>query len=127
MALKAVVFHEFGTTDVLRVEELPDPVPGPGEVLVDITATALNHLDVDMRQGISRFPIAFPHTVGVEPVGPDLGARRGGRRLGDRRSCRRVPHRDMRELRLLPHRARVDLHGAGRGSSASARAARTRR
>lgn len=86
MALKAVVIHEFGSTDVLRVEELRDPVPGPGEVLVDITATALNHLDVDVRQGISRFPISFPHTVGVEPVGriSALGDGVEGWAVGDR-------------------------------------------
>jgi len=84
--LKAVVFHEFGTTDVLRVEELPDPEVGAGEVLVDITATALNHLDVDVRQGISRFPVAFPHTLGVEPVGriAALGAGVEGWAVGDR-------------------------------------------
>lgn len=67
--MKAVVFHEFGNADVLRLEELPDPAPGAGEVLVDVSATALNHLDVDVREGVSRFPIAFPHTLGVEPVG----------------------------------------------------------
>ena len=84
--MKAVVFHEFGTTDVLRVEELPDPEVGAGEVLVDITATALNHLDVDVRKGISRFPVAFPHALGVEPVGrvAALGAGVEGWAVGDR-------------------------------------------
>jgi NADPH:quinone reductase-like Zn-dependent oxidoreductase len=67
--VKAVVFHEFGGSDVLRLEELPDPEPGPGEVVVDVTASALNHLDVDVREGVSRFPVAFPHVLGVEPVG----------------------------------------------------------
>ena len=67
--MRAVVFHEFGNADVLRVEELPDPTPGPGEVVVEVTASALNHLDVDVREGVSRFPIELPHTLGVEPVG----------------------------------------------------------
>jgi NADPH:quinone reductase-like Zn-dependent oxidoreductase len=67
--VKAVVFHEFGGSDVLRLEELPDPEPGPGEVVVDVTASALNHLDVDVREGVSRFPVSFPHVLGVEPVG----------------------------------------------------------
>ena len=48
--MKAVAFHEFGHVDVLRVEELPDPAPGPGEVVVEVTASALNHLDVDVRE-----------------------------------------------------------------------------
>ena len=58
--MKAVVFREFGNADVLRVEELPDPTPGAGEVLVEVTASALNHLDVDVREGVSRFPIELP-------------------------------------------------------------------
>ena len=84
--MRAVVFHEFGNTDVLRVEELPDPVPGAGEVVVDITATALNHLDVDVREGISRFPVSFPHTSGVEPVGriSAIGEGVSGWAIGDR-------------------------------------------
>ncbi len=84
--MKAVVFHEFGNADVLRVEELPDPTPGPGEVVVEVTATALNHLDVDVREGVSRFPIELPHTLGVEPVGriASLGDGVAGWSVGDR-------------------------------------------
>lgn len=84
--MHAVVFHEFGHSDVLRLEELPDPEPGPGEVLVDVTATALNHLDVDVREGTSRFPVELPHVPGVEPVGriAALGDGVEGWRVGDR-------------------------------------------
>ena len=84
--MKAVVFHEFGHADVLRIEELPDPTPGPGEVVVDVTASALNHLDVDVREGVSRFPIEFPHILGVEPVGriAALGEGVDGWQVGDR-------------------------------------------
>ena len=84
--MQAVVFHEFGHSDVLRLEELPDPEPGPGEVLVDVTATALNHLDVDVREGTSRFPIELPHVPGVEPVGriAALGDGVEGWEVGDR-------------------------------------------
>jgi NADPH:quinone reductase-like Zn-dependent oxidoreductase len=67
--MKAVVFHEFGGLDVLQVEELDDPHPGPGEVLIDIAASALNHLDVDVREGVSRFPVETPFVLGVEVVG----------------------------------------------------------
>jgi NADPH:quinone reductase-like Zn-dependent oxidoreductase len=67
--VRAVRFHEFGHADVLRVEEIDDPTPGPGEVTIRIRAAALNHLDVDVREGISRFPVAFPHTLGVELAG----------------------------------------------------------
>ena len=84
--MRAVVFHEFGNADVLRVEELPEPTPGAGEVVVEVTASALNHLDVDVREGVSRFPIEFPHTVGVEPVGriSALGEGVEGWAVGDR-------------------------------------------
>lgn len=84
--MQAVVFNEFGGSNVLRLEELPDPQPGQGEVVVDVTATALNHLDVDVREGISRFPVAFPHVLGVEPVGriAALGSGVEGWNVGDR-------------------------------------------
>ncbi len=67
--MKAVRFHEFGGLDVLRVEEVADPVPAAGEVLLDVTASALNHLDVDIREGTSRFPVELPFIPGVEVVG----------------------------------------------------------
>ena len=67
--MKAVVFYEFGGPDVLQLEDLPDPEPAPGEVLIDITASALNHLDVDVREGVSRFPVEPPFVLGVEVVG----------------------------------------------------------
>ena len=84
--MKAIVFHEFGKSDVLRLEELPDSTAGPGEVVVDVAATALNHLDVDVREGVSRFPVAFPFVPGVEPVGriSTLGEGVEGWQVGDR-------------------------------------------
>jgi len=51
------------------VEEVPDPQAGPGEVVIEITASALNHLDVDVREGVSRFPVELPFILGIEPVG----------------------------------------------------------
>ncbi len=84
--MKAVRFHEFGGLDVLRLEDVPDPVPGPGEVLLDVTASALNHLDVDIREGVSRFPVEPPFIPGVEVVGriAALGDGVEGWRVGDR-------------------------------------------
>jgi NADPH:quinone reductase-like Zn-dependent oxidoreductase len=67
--LKAVVFDEFGGSEVLQLKELPDPEPGPGEVAIEILASALNHLDVDVREGVSRFPVDPPFVLGVEVVG----------------------------------------------------------
>ena len=82
----AVRFHEFGGSDVLKLEEVDDARPGPGEVAIRITGCALNHLDVDVREGVSRFPISFPHTLGLEVVGriEEVGAGSDGWEVGDR-------------------------------------------
>jgi NADPH:quinone reductase-like Zn-dependent oxidoreductase len=53
----------------MQLEEIDDPVPGPGEVLIRIRASALNHLDIDVREGVSRFPVEPPFTPGVEIAG----------------------------------------------------------
>ena len=84
--MRAVVFHEFGGSDVLRLEEVPDPRPGAGEVAIDITACALNHLDVDVREGVSRFPVQPPFILGLEVVGriSELGEGVAGWQVGDR-------------------------------------------
>jgi NADPH:quinone reductase-like Zn-dependent oxidoreductase len=84
--VKAVLFHEFGGLDVLQVEEVDDPEPGAGEVLIDITASALNHLDVDIREGVSRFDVHPPFILGVEAVGRIAAVGDGvtGWKVGDR-------------------------------------------
>jgi NADPH:quinone reductase-like Zn-dependent oxidoreductase len=84
--VKAVRFHEFGGADVLRLEDVEDPQPGPGEVTIDIAACALNHLDVDIREGISRFPVEPPYIPGIEVVGriSALGEGVEGWQVGDR-------------------------------------------
>lgn len=67
--MKALRFHQYGGRDELIVESVPDPVAGPGEVVVKVGACALNHLDVDLREGVSRFPLSLPHTMGLEVAG----------------------------------------------------------
>ena len=67
--MKALRFHEYGGRDKLVVESVPDPVAGPGEVVVKVGACALNHLDVDFREGISRFPLELPLIMGLELAG----------------------------------------------------------
>jgi NADPH:quinone reductase-like Zn-dependent oxidoreductase len=84
--VKAVVFHEFGGPDVLGLEEVADPEPGPGEVTLEILACGLNHLDVDIREGISRFPVEPPFILGCEVVGriAALGEGVSGWAVGER-------------------------------------------
>ncbi len=84
--MRAVRFHKFGGPEVLKLEELPDPHPGVGEVAIKVTASALNHLDADVRQGVSRFPIPLPHILGIEVVGTvkEIGSGVSGWKIGDR-------------------------------------------
>ena len=71
--MRAVVITHPGGPEVLRLEEVPDPVPGPGEVLVEVAAAGLNRADVMQRQG------HYPPPPGAPPVPGDgmLGADRG--------------------------------------------------
>ena len=67
--MKAVRFHEHGGVDVLRYEDVPDPEPGPGEVLVRVHACALNHLDIWERRGLERVKVPLPHISGSDVAG----------------------------------------------------------
>ena len=67
--MKAVRYHEYGPADVLRYEDVDVPEPGPGEVRVRVEACGVNHFDVDLRAGVSRWPLPMPHQLGVEFAG----------------------------------------------------------
>jgi NADPH2:quinone reductase len=54
--MRAVVLEEHGGPDVLRIHEIPDPVPGPDEVVVEIVSTALNRAEVLQRKGMYPQP-----------------------------------------------------------------------
>lgn len=75
--MQAARFHGHGGPEVFRYEEAPDPVAGPGEVLVRVRACALNHLDLWQRRGLERVTIPFPHISGAEVAG-DVVAAPGG-------------------------------------------------
>lgn len=84
--MKAVAFARFGGPEVLETRELPDPVPGPGEAVVRVRACGVNHLDLDLRAGVSGFPVRLPHVLGIEAAGEvaGVGAGAAGARVGDR-------------------------------------------
>jgi NADPH:quinone reductase-like Zn-dependent oxidoreductase len=67
--MKAVVFYEHGGPEVLRHEERPDPRPRADEVLVEVRACALNHLDVWARGGLPGIEIPVPHILGNDIAG----------------------------------------------------------
>ena len=61
--MRAVVITEPGGPDVLKIQEVPDPVPGPDDVLVDIKASALNRADTLQRQGGYPAPPGSPDDI----------------------------------------------------------------
>ncbi len=65
--MRAVRIHEDGGPEVLVLEEVPDPEPEPGEVLVRLRASALNHLDVWIRKGLPSVP--KPRILGADGAG----------------------------------------------------------
>jgi NADPH:quinone reductase-like Zn-dependent oxidoreductase len=65
--VQAVRIHEDGGPDVLMLEEVPDPAPRPGEVLIRLRASALNHLDVWIRKGLPSVP--KPRILGADGAG----------------------------------------------------------
>jgi NADPH:quinone reductase-like Zn-dependent oxidoreductase len=83
--MKASFYDEHGSTDVLQYGEFPDPEIGPEEVLVDIKAGGLNHLDVWTRRGMPS-PEELPHIPGSDGAGvvSEVGERVTRFEAGDR-------------------------------------------
>jgi NADPH:quinone reductase-like Zn-dependent oxidoreductase len=67
--MKAVVYEEYGSPDVLRLAEVPRPVAGPGEALVRIKACAINGYDLMAREGSYKPNKQFPHILGGDISG----------------------------------------------------------
>jgi NADPH:quinone reductase-like Zn-dependent oxidoreductase len=69
--MKAVVLHEYGGPEKLKLEDWDDPVAGEGEVLVRTAATSVNPVDYKMRSGAAkdRFPVEFPGIIGRDLSG----------------------------------------------------------
>jgi NADPH:quinone reductase-like Zn-dependent oxidoreductase len=69
--VKAVRIHEDGGPEVLRYEDVDDPSPGPGEILIRLHAASLNHLDCWVRQGLPSVP--KPRILGADGAGVVAG------------------------------------------------------
>lgn len=74
--MKAIRYHEFGGPEVLQLEELPVPTPGPGQALVKVATAGVNFIDIYQRLGWYKVPLpAIPGNEGagvVEAVGPGV-------------------------------------------------------
>lgn len=89
--MRAVRFHDYGSPDVLRLDEVPVPQPGPGQVLVRVTAAGIGFADVQIRAGLMRqtalpdlpmpFSPGFEVAGTVAAVGPGVDPTTIGRRV----------------------------------------------
>ncbi|MEU6741979.1 NADP-dependent oxidoreductase [Streptosporangium sandarakinum] len=69
--MKAVRFHKYGDPDVLRHEDVEQPVPGAGQVRIRVAATSFNSVDGNIRAGFMQgpIPVKLPHTPGLDVAG----------------------------------------------------------
>ena len=85
--MKAICVHKFGGPEVLQLEDVPDPSPGPGQVLVQIKAAGVNPSDTYVRSGTYAITPPLPHTPGgdgagvVKAVGAEVRAVKPGDRV----------------------------------------------
>ena len=120
---KAVRFDEYGGVDVLKVVDVPQPVPGPGQVLVQVKATGINPGEAKIRDGLlhARWPATFPSGEGsdlagvVAATGPDVtGFSAGDEVIGftDNRSSH-AEYALAEAANLTPKPAAVSWEAAG--------------
>ena len=67
--MRAVVVEQPGGLDMLRLAQVPEPVPGPGEVQIRIAFAGCNWSDIQKRQGVYPDPVAYPLIPGAEVSG----------------------------------------------------------
>ncbi len=86
--MRAVRIHSHGGPEVLQIDEVPEPVPGPDDLLVRLRATSVNHRDIWMRKGHPHpaYQVELPAVLGIDVCGEvaGLGAEVEGFRPGDR-------------------------------------------
>ncbi|MBN8228818.1 quinone oxidoreductase [Corallococcus macrosporus] len=85
--MKAIRYHQLGGPEVLRWEDAPEPVPGPGQVLLRVHAAGVNFADTERRRGLYDAQVPLPRILGseaagvVRAVGPGVDAAWVGRRV----------------------------------------------
>ncbi|MES2186272.1 MAG: NADPH:quinone reductase [Pseudomonadota bacterium] len=117
--MKAAWYTQFGPAEeVLSMGELPDPVPGPGEVRVKLAASGINPSDVKSRAGSSRplaGPLVVPHSDGagtIDQVGPGVDAALVGTRVWTYNAAYRRAFGTAAEYVVLPRALAAPLPDA---------------
>lgn len=84
--MKAIRVHKFGGPEVLQLDEVPDPKPGPGQLVVRIRAAGVNPVDTYIRSGSYALVPALPYVPGTDAAGVVETAGEGVKRVktGDR-------------------------------------------
>jgi NADPH2:quinone reductase len=84
--MKAIRVHEFGDPHVMRLEDVPDPTPGPGQVVVRVYAAGVNPVDTYIRAGLYSREAPLPYTPGTDGAGviEAVGEGVGSVTVGDR-------------------------------------------
>jgi NADPH:quinone reductase len=67
--MRAIVLHEAGGPDALKLEEVPEPVAGPGEIVIRTEAIGVSFTEAAMRKGGVPFPVPLPAVYGFEAAG----------------------------------------------------------
>lgn len=80
--MKAIRVHEFGGPEVMRLEEVPDPLPGSEQVLVRVAATGVNPVDAYIRSGLHASRPGLPYTPGMDAAGVVEARGMNVRRIG---------------------------------------------
>ncbi|HEV2913367.1 MAG TPA: NADPH:quinone reductase [Pyrinomonadaceae bacterium] len=80
--MKSIRVHEFGGPEVMRLEEVTDPLPGPEQVLVRVAAVGVNPVDTYIRSGLHASRPALPYTPGMDAAGVVEAVGMNVRRVG---------------------------------------------
>ncbi|HWS38300.1 MAG TPA: NADP-dependent oxidoreductase [Actinoplanes sp.] len=85
--MRALQFFEYGPADVLRVTEVPEPHPGPGEIRIAVRSSGVTPADWKLRSGAFQqmIPLTLPHTLGIDAAGvvDEIGEGVTGVAIGD--------------------------------------------
>jgi len=84
--MKALVFYEHGGIEKLQIADVPKPTIGADDVLINVKASALNHLDLFVREGLPGLKLPMPHIPGSDGAGviAEIGANVRGLSVGQR-------------------------------------------